>query len=246
VTLLSPSNPDALSGALRGYFARHLPEPLYEAAPGWGHTTRVADGLKWTGKQLPLHPHIQYRDKNDGDWRRVVITATNLPDTLVFDLRNIQQLDLGRVTFDIYLAFDAQVDYEHQRWESGIRLYSTSAKARLRIKALLSCEASARLEPSGKLLPDAVVQLRVVKADLTYDTLVVEHIAGVGGEAAKLIGDSLKGGMHQWRPSLEKDLLAKADAAVVKAGDAKAMRIPLSQLFDAKVRVPVRDKAASK
>src|SRR5262249_21804050 len=111
VALLSPSNPDALSGALRGYFAHHLPPTLYEAAPGWGHTTRVADGLKWTGKRLTLHPHIQYSEKNDGDWRKVVITATDLPDTLVFEIRNILQPnlgDLGRVTFDIFLAFDAR------------------------------------------------------------------------------------------------------------------------------------------
>jgi hypothetical protein len=243
VALLAPSNSDALSGALRGYLAHHMSPTLYEAAPDWGHTTRVANGLKWTGKQLPLHPHIHYSEKNDGDWRKVVVSTTNLPDTLVLEIRNIQQPGLDRVTFDIFLAFDAHVDYEHQRWESGIRLYAAGAKARLRIKAHLSCEASARLEPSGKLLPDAVIQLHVAKADVTYDNLVVEHVAGVGGEAAKLIGDSLVGGMRQWRPSLEKELLAKADAAVVKAGDTREVRIRLAQLFDVKKRPAVKDSA---
>jgi hypothetical protein len=230
IALLSPANPDALAGALRGYLVHNLPPTLYEASPGWGYTSQVANGLRWTGKHVPLHPHVQYADKNDGDWRKVRVTADNMADTLLFDIRNLQQPEPGRVTFDIFLSLDARVDYEHQKWESGVRLYSAGAKGKLRLKALLSCEATTRLEPGNQLLPDAVFRLRVTQAQVSYDNLVVEHIAGVGGEAAKLIGDSLKGGLHQWRPSLEKEVLAKADAAIVKAGDTKDVRVSMSQL----------------
>jgi hypothetical protein len=231
VALLSPANPDALAGALRGYLAHNLPPTLYEASPGWGHTARVANGLHWTGKHLPLQPHLKYADKNDGDWRKVRVTAENPADTLLLDIRNLQQPELGRVTFDLFLSLDARVDYEHQKWESGVRIYSVGAQGTLRVKALLSCEATTRLEPGSQLLPDAVFRLHVTQAQLSYDNLVVKHIAGVGGEAAKLIGDSLKGGLHQWRPSWEKEMLAKADAAVAQACDTKEVRISLSQLF---------------
>jgi hypothetical protein len=40
--------------------------------------------------------------------------------------------------------------------------------------------------------------------------------------------------MHQWHPSFERDLLAKADAAIVKAGDTKEIRIGLSRWFGKK------------
>jgi hypothetical protein len=79
-----------------------------------------------------------------------------------------------------------------------------------------------------------------MQAQVSYDNLVVEHIAGIGGEAAKLIGDGLKGGLHQWRPSLEKELLAKADAAIVKAADTKEVRVSLSQLFSGKKRLSLK------
>ncbi len=240
VALLSPGNPDVLAGALRGHLVHNLPSTLYEASPGWGHTTRAANGLVWTGKHVPVHPHVQYSDKNDGDWRKVRITADNLADTLLLDLRNVQRPGPGRVTFDVFVSLDARVAYEHQKWESGVRLYSGGAKAKLRVKALLSCEATTRLESGSQLLPDAVFRLRVTQAQVSYDNLVVEHIAGIGGEAAKLIGDGLKGGLHQWRPSLEKELLAKADAAIVKAADTKEVRVSLSQLFSGKNRLSLK------
>jgi hypothetical protein len=233
-TLLSPASTDALAGALRGYLVNNVPGVLYEGNRGWGHTKSVARGVKWTGKGLSVHPHLQYAEKNDGDWRKVRVAAPKLADTLVFDIRNLQSPETGRLTFDVFVAFDAAVEYEHQKWDFGIRLLSTSARARLRAKATINCEVTTRLEKGGGLLPDAVFRLKVTGAHLGYDNLVVEHVAGVGGEAAKLIGDAVKKGLDQWHPSLERELLAKADAALVKAGDLKEVRVSLAGLFDGK------------
>jgi hypothetical protein len=230
--LVSTKNTDALAGTLRGLLVKHAPRTLYEASPGWGETTRVANGVKWTGKHLPLRPHLMYTEKNDGHWRKFRVTAEDLADTLVFDLRNVRNAEPGRMTFDAFLSFDARVYYEKQDWESGIRLYSGSARVRLRVKLLLRCEVTTRLEGNGTILPDAVFRLRVTQAELGYDNFVVEHIAGVGGEAAKVLGDAAKGAVHEWRPSLERDLLARADAAIVKAGDTKEVRLGLGALFN--------------
>jgi hypothetical protein len=192
----------------------------------------VANGVKWTGQHLPLHPHLMYTEKNDGHWRKFRVTAEDLADTLVFDLRNVRNAEPGRITFDAFLSFDARVHYEKQDWDAGIRLYSGSARVRLRVKLLLHCEVTTRLENNGTILPDAVFRLRVTHADLGYDNFVVEHVAGVGGEAAKLLGDAAKGAIHEWRPALERDLFARADAAIVKAGDTKEVRLGLGSLFN--------------
>jgi hypothetical protein len=221
----------ALSGTLRALLVQHAPAVLYEASPGWGHTTRVAHGVKWTGKHLPLRPELTYTDKPDGTWRKIRAAAVDLPDTLVFDLRNLRNPEPGRMTFDVFISFDAQIDYEHQKWDAGVRFYSGSARARLRFKLLLQCEVITRLEPNGTLLPDAVFRLRVTRADLHYDNLVVEHAAGVGGEVAKLLGDAVQGSLREWHPSLERELSARANAAIVKAGDTQEVRLSLSNLF---------------
>ena len=39
-------------------------------------------------------------------------------------------------------------------------------------------------------MPNIIFRLRVTKADVTYDNLVVEHLNGVGGSAARLMGEA--------------------------------------------------------
>jgi hypothetical protein len=140
----------------------------------------VARGVEWHG----LRPEIQRSHKNDGTWQKVRFTAVNPADSLILDVRNPQFPEPGRMTFDVFLAFDVHADYTRQVWENGHKFYDGSMRARLRVKVALSCEATTRLEPGGGLMPDAVFRLHVTRADLRYDNFVTEHVAGVGGEQA--------------------------------------------------------------
>src|SRR5947209_20388217 len=83
--LLTSASPDALAGAIRGYLVHNMPEPLYEAWPGWGNTCNAASGLKWKGQGLGVHPEIMYKRKNDGKWGHICVNALNPADNLVFD-----------------------------------------------------------------------------------------------------------------------------------------------------------------
>ena len=229
---------DALAGSLRGYLVRNLPTPLYEKTKNWSHTIPVANGVKWRGQGFGVHPEIMHARKNNGVWRKVRVTAENPADTLVFDIRDLALVDAGTMTFQVFVSFDARVDYEQQNWRSGIRTYAGSAEAHLRMKLLLDFQATAALEAGKSILPDAIFRLHVTHAELSYDNLRVQHIAGIGGEGAKILGDALKGSLHDWRPSLEAELLAKADSAIVKAGDTKEIRVSLSRLFSAEKAKP--------
>jgi hypothetical protein len=101
-------------------------------------------------------------------------------------------------------------------------------RARLRIKLTLRCEVTARVEANGAQLPDMIFRLRVTQADTNYDHFVTEHIAGLGGDAARLLGDTLQKTLHH---SLEKRVLPKANAAIVKAGDTKDIRLSLASIL---------------
>lgn len=231
LALLSLETPDALAGNLRGYLVRSLPPTLYEGSHNWGHTARTTRGLRWKGQGFGVHPELIKLDKNDGTWRHARVTADNLSDTLIVDLRDIRQSGPGRLTFTLFLSFDARGEYTEQHWNAGLKLYDSSLRVRLRIKLTLPCEATVRLETSGELLPDAVFRLRATGADLHYDNVVVEHVAGIGGEAAKLFGDAVRGGLRQWHPSLERDLLMRANEAIAKAADSKDVRLSLFGLL---------------
>lgn len=213
---LSNSPKDALAGSLRGYLVSHLPVVLYEARPGWDHQEKT-----------PIRKVL----KNEGEWRRMVVTAYNLPDSLIFDIRKVNPSSNGPTTFDVFVSLDTRVEYVRQNWRVGIKTFDTSVKARLRIKMNLTFEATTRLESTGSLIPDVVFRLRVLKANVAYDNLEVEHVAGMGGEMARILGDTAKGALSQFYPSLERELIAKANAAIVKAGDTKEVRLGLSNLL---------------
>ncbi len=221
---------DALAGSLRGFLIKALPSPLYEDTRNWGLQKSVSE-IKWRGQGVHVHPEKINVMKNDGRWWKVRVTADRLPDTLIFDLRDAHIVEPGRMTFTAFVSFDTHAEYDKQTWHTGRRTYSGSIRVRLRVRLTLHCEATAQLDGSGGLLPDAVFRLRVLQAESGYDNLVVEHIAGVGGEAAKLLGDAAHASIKQWRPSMERDLLAKANAAIVKAGDTKEVRVSLSKLL---------------
>ena len=219
-----------LSKALGPLLADALPPVLYEKETDWGRTSMVAHAIHWRG----LRPEIRKTPRNDGTWRKIKITARNPRQNVDIRLYGLKQKSEDKQIFQADLAFLCGVEYDQQNWESGIRLWSGSVRARLRVKAHLECENVIRVEPGKSFFPDIVFRLRVTKASVTYDDLVVEHIAGVGGTAAKVIGEAFHDVLNQWRPSVERNLLARANAAIVKAADTREVRIGLGGLFSEK------------
>jgi hypothetical protein len=230
--LLDGSSPAALAGNLRAYLLQALPAPLFEDQRHWGVQKAVRE-VKWRGKGLRVHPEVEEVPENDGRWWKVRVSAANPADSLVLDLRDVDRPGPGRLTFTAFVSLDANVEFDRQTWHEGARLYSGSVRARMRLKLTLRCEAEGRLEGKG-FLPEAVVRLRVVGSDFRYDNFVVEHIAGMGGEAARLLGDAARAGAEQWHPSLERSLVARANEAIVKAGDTREVRVGLMALLGKK------------
>jgi hypothetical protein len=221
---------DPLAAALKPLLIEALPEVLYEKSTNWGHQETAANGVRWKG----LRPEVVKAPKNDGIWRRVRITTQELPRTLTLSATDFREVDAERQTFKVFLAFQAGVEYEQQNWDLGLRLWSGSVRARLQLKIALDCENILRVEEGKGLLPDITFRLRVTQAEVTYDNLVVEHLAGVGGSAARLTGEALRSSLKQWKPSLERDLLARANTAIVKAADTREVRIGLGGLVKKK------------
>src|SRR5262245_52893691 len=209
---LSGSAKDELAGNLRALLLKNLPDPLYESAPNWGHQ-EPAKRLTIYDSRLTVKKEL----KNDGRWRKIRVEAIRPADTLVLDLRELQNPEPGRLTFKLFASLDVLAHFQEQRWESGLKLFDFKARAKARVRVLLDCEVTTRFEPAG-LLPDLVLTLKATKADLGYENLKFEHLAGVGGEAAELLGEAGHKLLTQWRPSLERALIERGEAAIVKAG----------------------------
>jgi hypothetical protein len=222
----------SLAVGLRALLVTFLPSPLYEDHKHWGGQKLAPDGVHWKGQGLHVHPETQYALKNDGLWQRVEVRAPLLTKSLAVEVRDVERPPDGRLLFTTTLAFDAEAEYERQRWAEGRRLWSSSVMARMHVVLTLRCEAGTRFEPNGTVLPDAVFRLRVLSSNLRYEKLEVTHVAGVGGDAAKLLGEAALAAVRQLHPSLERRLVARADAALVRAGAVKEVRLSLGGLLN--------------
>jgi hypothetical protein len=229
VSAQEPAGQD-LAASLRAFLLPHIPDPLYEKRDNWNHTIEATSRIGWQGQGLETKPKIVKSQKNHGVWKHVLIVSPNVLQSLHVSIQNVQQLEPGRTTFDVVLLLPADVEYEQQNWERGIKLFSGKVKARLRVSLNLTCELTTRLEPGKLIVPDMIWRLRVLRATTAYDRLVVEHLPGFGGQTAKILGEIILDNMKKWHPSVERNLLDRLNAAIVKAGDSKDIRIGLAGL----------------
>lgn len=230
---LAADSTRGVAEALRGQILVHLPDPLFEGSHNWGHTVQAVNGVKWKGKGVHVHAEKMKAPKNHGTWRKVELHAVNPNTSLRVDVREIRVLEAGRVAFRVFLSLDARAAVDQENWQSGVRLYSASARVRFRIHAVLDGEVAFRLEPGVALLPDAIVRFGVRGASVGYDNLVVEHLAGIGGEGARVLGEAIHRGLNRWHPSLERHLLERTEQAILKAGQAREVRVGLAELVGA-------------
>lgn len=229
--LLDARSPQALAGVLRSALLDYLPNPLYDESPGWGRKRKVRR-IRFEGNGLIRRPKVVKVDQNHGTWRHIKLTAIRPKDTLVLDIRNVRFPKPGTMTFDIFLAFDARGEFTQQNWERGIRLWSGTVRARFRAQVYMNCEATARLVPGkNQLIPDASFRLRATNAAFRYDNLVYEHVPGIGGAAARILGKTFHRMLDTFRPSLERRMLERANAAIVRAADTGEVRISLRRVF---------------
>jgi hypothetical protein len=238
-----PADAEALAKSLRELLLKYLPDPIVESAQGWGNQKDGVVGVKFHKEGAALRTE-QVRGKlNDGHWRKVSVRAANPERSLALSITDAEFPEPGRATFTAQLGLDCDLKFEQQLWRNGTRLYSGETRGRCRAALALRCEVTSRTEKKpDSFIPDVVFRVRVTDAQLSYDSLVVEHTAGVGGDAARLLGDALVHAVKQAKPALERDLLAKANAAIVKAADTKEIRVSLGAILQGRVPDVTRGK----
>ena len=225
-----------LAASLRQMLLANLPDPLVEANMGWDTQREVAIGVKWEKKGVVRYrPEVMRDVKNDGHWQKVHIHAKDPAKTLNLEISNVRSPEVGKTLFDAAISLDCNIIYEQQMWTGGKRLYAGESHARCRAELNCQVEITDKVEfKPGAILPTISFRVRVTEAKLNYKDLVCEHTFGLGGEAAKLIGKTLLQLLKTVQPNTEKELLAKANAAIVKAADTKEVRVEFDKLLSSK------------
>lgn len=224
-----------LSDDLRALLLANLPDPLVQTNHHWGEQKEVAIGLKWERKGVVrFRPEVMKDVKNDGHWERVTVEAVEPAKTLKLTVSNVRT-EAGKTLFDAVVHTDVKLKYEQQQWAMGKRMYAGETRAKCSTGVTMTVEVTSRTEPTpGSLLPTLVLRVRVTEAKLSYWDLECEHTLGMDGPAAKALGKAVHEVLKKMKPDVEKDLLAKANAAVVKAADTKEVKVELGKLLGGK------------
>lgn len=220
-----------LAATLRPLLVTALPDPLTTAPMGWGDQREVAIGIKWEKQRLLYKPVPMMAVRNDGHWQKVTLTAVDPAKSLTLDIRDVRSA--GDTTyFRATVGLDVRGVYEQQMWAVAKRLYAGETRVRCRATLDLTCELTSGVSFAPKaVLPALDLRIRATEAKVGYGDVVCEHTFGLDGKPAELLGKAALEVMRKVAPKVERDLLAKANAAVLKAADTKAVRIEFSKLL---------------
>lgn len=221
---ISPERVASFQRALEKTVYTALPTPLYEGSDHWGDTRKSVNGMKWSGK-----PELQYADKNHGTWRKYRVTLDQpAQDHLKLQLNNVQNIGNNSLRFQIKIDADVEFDIHQQNWQAGIKLFDGTVRGRSSVKLALTCTSKLSIEPGLNVLPVIKYRLQVVDAKASYDHLVFTHVPGLGGSAAKVVGNWTVDAVQQMKPSLEKKFIEKLTTKLKNAADTKEIQVSLS------------------
>lgn len=224
-----PAEAEALSKFLREQIGKKIPDPLTTAGQNWGQQVVVArrQRLGFRNWTEPTEEVV-----NHGLWRRITVRIPD-PSKVAIAVTELTHPtpDTAHVTVAV-TAERVDIRFEQQLWRLGNRLYGGETRAHCKAGLQLKAEVASRPEPKpGSFFPDVVLTIRATDAKIFYGDVVVDHTAGLDGEPARVVGDLVLKTVKAVAPDLEGDLLAKANAAVLKAAGTREVKVALDKLL---------------
>lgn len=224
----------ALAKTIRGLMLTKLPDPLVKANDGWGKQKELVQGAIMLRNPKKFGPEAPRQLVNDGLWRRITVTARKPADTLAVGIPELVRptADTANLTLDVEMEIDFRV--EHQFWKRDLQIYSGETRGHCKAAVQLKAEIVTKTEKvPGSFFPNVTLTIKVTDAKLFYDKLVIDHTAGLDGEDAKSAGDFVLDLVKSVKPDLEKQLLEKANAAIMKSVGSKEIKVELDKLLGA-------------
>jgi hypothetical protein len=221
----------SLAATLRPLLVNALPSPLSTASMGWGDQREVPIGVKWEKQKLLYKPVPMMALRNDGHWQKVTLSAIDPAKSLTLTIRDVRTT-AEKTYFHATVGLDVRGVYEQQMWALAKRLYAGETRVRCRATLDLACELTSTVTFAPKaVLPTIDLRIRATEAKVGYGNVVCEHTFGLDGKPAELMGKAALGVMRAVAPQVERDLLAKANEAVLKAADTKEVRVEFDKLL---------------
>ncbi len=207
----------------------------YEHGKDWGKTKQVTRGLKISRDGLRITTKRRRKAVNHGTWKRYKIHLINPKESLRVRVENYAEQANHRVVFD--LVVDAKLDAFGRlaQWESGLQLFSFSARADSEVRLRVRCDVGLLLDPSH-IPPDIILDPKVTDANIEIRDFRLRELSELKGPFAKSLSSSV-------REILEDAIAAKRPRMVKKMNDKiDRSRDKLRLSFSEVLKTPWADK----
>jgi hypothetical protein len=222
---------EAITRLMRDMALKHM-----KSNKGWGKQKEFAVGRVMLRNTNRVGPEMPRELFNDGMWRRFTVTAREPAETLAIGFTELVRPaeDTLLVTLDV--AMDIDFRMEQQLWKRGLQLYSGETRGHCKGGVQLKAKVvHALVFQPGAFLPEVTLKVTTTEAKLFHDKIAIDHTAGLDGQDAKAVGDLVIDLVKAIKPDLERELLEKGNAAILKAAGSKEIKLQLDKLVQAGV-----------
>lgn len=233
----TPDEAAGIAKLMRDMALQKMPDPLVVANDGWGKQKEFAVGRVML-RNPNKFPDAPKEVVNDGLWRRFTVTARDPDKTFAVGFAELVRPTADQLNATLNVAMDINFRMEQQLWVRGRQLYSGETRGHCKSAVQLKAVVGHKTEfKSGSLLPEIALKITTTEAKIFYDGLTIDHTAGfdLKGEDAKKAGDLVIDLVKAVKPDLERQLLEKGNAAIVKAAGTKEIKLQLDKLMTAGV-----------
>lgn len=166
--------------------------PTYEDDRKWGQQKEVWDGVKLWRENGHFETKRRTKLVNAGTWTRYSIAVVEPEKNLHVEFNRLETLPDSRIGFEVTVECPLDVFGRMSQWTRDVQIVSISANA----------DAACRLTIDGtvqfqmnvlKLPPDIAIKPHVDHAHIELTNYRVRRISQVGGDFAKVLGNSLRG-----------------------------------------------------
>ena len=189
--------------------------PNYDDDRKWGQQKEVWDGVKIWREDGHFETKRRTKLVNAGTWTRYSIAVVEPEKNLQVTFNRLEALPESRIAFEVTVECPLDVFGRLSQWARDVQVVSISANA----------DAACRLTIDGtvqfqmnvlKFPPDIIIKPHIDHAHIELTHYRVRRISQVGGDVAKVLGNSLRGVVDEKLEDMNSKLADKINKQIDK------------------------------
>lgn len=189
--------------------------PTYEDDRKWGQQKEVWDGVELRREGLRLETKRKKKLVNAGTWTRYSIKIIEPEKNLHVEFNRLEVLPDSSIAFAVTVDCPLDVFGRLSQWARDVQLISISANADATCRLTLDGIVQIQLNML-RIPPDVVIKPRVDHAHVELTHYRVRRISQVGGDWAKVLGNSLRGVVDEKLADMNSKLVDKINQQINK------------------------------